>query len=605
MTLKLFSSALSYCAHLRQTKATIYSLLCVLLLLPTLALAQQPLSYLRADGQYIVNAQGERVLLRGMGLGGWMLQEGYMLRLGNLGQQHVIRAKIEALIGAQATQEFYDAWLANHTTKADIDAMARWGFNSVRLPMHFNLYTLPIEQEPVKGQNTWLEQGFAMTDALVAWAKANNIYVILDLHAAPGGQGNDFAISDRNPNTPSLWQSEANQHKMIELWRKLAQRYAHEPAVAAYDIINEPNWGFTHADDKNGCKETHNAPLKKLLQDVTRAIRSVDKQHLIFIEGNCWGNNYAGVLPLFTETERDNNIALSFHKYWNNNNLGDIGAYLALREQYNMPIWLGETGENSNLWFTDAIALVESQGIGWAWWPLKKLGFNNPLEVVPNAGYLTLVDYWNGKGEKPSAAAAKKALMQLAEQDLRFANNQFHPEVIDAMFRQPHSTATLPFAEHAIGKSGGTIAAVDYDMGRSGYAYVDSDSANYHKSTGGDWAVWNRGTVYRNEGVDIAFDSQQQAYFVNHIESGEWLEYTLVVAKAGRYQLSARTKTALGSAQIAVTLNNQPLTPAAIAPSNRWQLQPLGELALQPGRNKLRIKAVSGGYELLNLVVNN
>ena len=81
-----------------------------------------------------------------------------------------------------------------------------------------------------------------------------------------------------------------------------------------------------------------------------------------------------------------------------------------MREKYNIPIWLGETGENSNLWFTDAIELVESHGIGWAWWPLKKLGFNNPLEVKPNAGYLALVDYWNGKGGKPSAKAAKKAL---------------------------------------------------------------------------------------------------------------------------------------------------------------------------------------------------
>lgn len=69
------------------------------------------LEYLRANGQFIVNEQGEEILLRGMGLGGWMLQEGYMLRLGNLGQQHVIRAQIEALIGAEATQNFYDAWL--------------------------------------------------------------------------------------------------------------------------------------------------------------------------------------------------------------------------------------------------------------------------------------------------------------------------------------------------------------------------------------------------------------------------------------------------------------------------------------------------------------
>jgi endoglucanase len=428
------------------------------------------------------------------------------------------------------------------------------------------------------------------------------MYVILDLHAAPGGQGNDLAISDRDPNTPSLWQSEENQQKMIELWRKLAQRYANEPAVAAYDIINEPNWGFEQADDKNGCKETKNAPLKKLLQDVTTAIRSVDKKHLIIIEGNCWGNNYAGILPLFDEAERDNNMALSFHKYWNNNNPEDIRTHLELREKYNMPLWLGETGENSNVWFTDAIALVESRDIGWAWWPLKKLGFNNPLEVKPNAGYLALVDYWNGKGEKPSAAAAKKALMQLAQKDINFTNNQFHPDVIDAMFRQPHSTTNLPFKEHRIRISGGSIAAVDYDMGRSGHAYFDRDFANYHVATGGERTPWNRGTRYRNDGVDIAFDEQKKSHFVNHIEAGEWLEYTLEADKAGRYQLFAQTK-AIAEGQIDVTLNNNHISSAAIVPSTAWQLQPLAEINLQQGTNKVRIKAVQGGYELLNLVI--
>ncbi|WP_231591649.1 cellulase family glycosylhydrolase [Cellvibrio sp. pealriver] len=557
--------------------------------------AQQ--SYLRADGQYIVNEQGEKVLLRGMGLGGWMLQEGYMLKLGNLGQQHVMRAKIEELIGAEATQEFYDAWLANHTTKADIDAMAKWGFNSVRLPMHFNLYTLPIEQEPVKGQNTWLEKGFEMTDQLVAWAKANNMYVILDLHAAPGGQGNDFAISDRNPNTPSLWQSEANQQKMVELWRKLAQRYANEPTIGAYDIINEPNWGFESADDKNGCKETKNEPLKKLMVDVTKAIRSVDNKHMIIIEGNCWGNNYAGVLPQW-----DNNMVLSFHKYWNNNTLGDIKSHLELREKYNMPIWLGESGENSNLWFTDAITLVESQGIGWAWWPLKKLGFNNPLEVKPNAGYLALVDYWNGKGEKPSAAVAKKALMQLANHDIRFENTQYHPEVIDAMFRQTYSKLNMPFKEHRIAKSGGNLAAVDYDMGHSGIAYFDKDSANYHISAGSERMPWNRGTTYRNEGVDIAWDDAKKAYFINHIETGEWTEYTIEADKAGSYTLTAQVKSTTDTGRIAVSVNNAPsASEAAIGQSDKWQSVAVGTITLLQGTNKIRIHAKAGGYELLSL----
>ncbi|RYD87225.1 MAG: glycosyl hydrolase family 5, partial [Sphingobacteriales bacterium] len=137
--------------------------------------------YLKANGKRIVNEKGENVLLRGIGLGGWMLQEGYMLGLYAEGQQYKIRERIEALTSKQQADEFYAAWLNNHTTKADIDSLKAWGFNSVRLPMHYNLYTLPIEAEPVAGKNTWLDKGFAMTDSLLAWCKANNMYLILDL----------------------------------------------------------------------------------------------------------------------------------------------------------------------------------------------------------------------------------------------------------------------------------------------------------------------------------------------------------------------------------------------------------------------------------------
>ena len=152
--------------------------------------------YLKADGKRIVEANGEEIILRGMGLGGWMLQEGYMLQINNQGMQHVIRARITELIGPENCDRFYDLWLQNHMTRADVDSMARWGFNSIRLPMHYNLFTLPIEDEPAKGRNTWLAKGFALTDSLLEWCRANNLYLILDLHAAPGGQGKDANISD-------------------------------------------------------------------------------------------------------------------------------------------------------------------------------------------------------------------------------------------------------------------------------------------------------------------------------------------------------------------------------------------------------------------------
>ena len=92
--------------------------------------------FLKTQGKQIINEKGENILLRGIGLGGWMLQEGYMLGLSNKWQQqHEIRKHIETLIGKEGAQEFYDLWLANHTRKKDIDSLKAWGFNSVR-PAH-------------------------------------------------------------------------------------------------------------------------------------------------------------------------------------------------------------------------------------------------------------------------------------------------------------------------------------------------------------------------------------------------------------------------------------------------------------------------------------
>jgi endoglucanase len=386
--------------------------------------------FLKAQGRLIVNGKGEKVILRGIGLGGWMLQEGYMLKLGKVGPQYRIREKITEMVGPEKAAAFYDRWLANDIRKVDIDSMAAWGFNSVRLPMHYALYTLPVDKEPVAGKNTWGGKGWALTDSLLSWCKADHIYLILDMHAAPGGQGNDLNIADRDPSKPSLWESAADREKMVALWRKLAQRYAGEPWIGGYDIINEPNWGFSgDTSDMHGTKEMGNAPLRQLMVDITTAIREVDKGHIIIIEGNGWGNNYRGILPAW-----DDNMVLSFHKYWNPNTEDAIRGFLNLREKYNIPLWLGESGENNDEWFHDAVRLAESHDIGWSWWPLKKIGTNQPLEIIMPTAFQKLVDYWVKNGPRPTEQEAEEGLNALVE-NIRLENNIVHRDVLDALFR--------------------------------------------------------------------------------------------------------------------------------------------------------------------------
>ncbi len=150
----------------------------LLVWLPTVGGAQ---GFLHRDHQKIVDGKGQNIVLRGLGLGGWMVQEGYMLKTGNFaGPQYKIKEKILATIGAEATEKFYQTYKDNGITKKDIDSLAAWGFNSVRLPMHYNLYTPAIENEK-NGEITWLEEGFKRTDALLKWCEANKIYLILSL----------------------------------------------------------------------------------------------------------------------------------------------------------------------------------------------------------------------------------------------------------------------------------------------------------------------------------------------------------------------------------------------------------------------------------------
>lgn len=537
--------------------------------------------FLKVEGTQIVDGSGKPMILRGMGLGGWMLQEGYMLQLGQIGQQHRIRAKLTELVGEERTADFYRAWLNNHTTEADIDQMATWGFNSVRLPIHFDQLTLPVDKEPKAGQDTWLEEGFQRIDRLLAWSKARNIYLILDLHAAPGGQGNDLAISDRDPAKPSLWESAENQRKTVALWKRLAARYKDEPWIGAYDMINEPNWSFATPGKGNGCDETENSTVWDLQQRITKAIREVDSKHIVIIEGNCWGNNYKGLPPAW-----DANMAISFHKYWNRNDAASIADIVKLRASYRRPVWLGESGENSNVWYRDAIALVEGEGegIGWNFWPLKKVGFNQPLEIDPGPGWAKIVAWATGNGPKPDADAAYAAMMTLARNS-RFDRNIPKPDVIDAMFRQPHDASYRPFGARRLDKASLTIQAADYDLGPADDAYHDTVDADYHVATGGERTPWNNGATYRNDGVDIVRAVEGSPYVTDFV-TGEWMRYSADVAKPGRWTVTARVRSAKGGR---IGINARGVT---VPPSTEWQTIMLAEVDLPAGPGAAILRAV-------------
>lgn len=542
--------------------------------------------FLRQRGTEIVDGSGKPIILRGLGLGGWMLQEGYMLKTADFaGPQYKIKEKISEVVGPEKTEQFYQAYRNNGITKRDIDSLKKWGFNSVRLPMHYKLYTNPIED----ANQEWLEEGFRRTDELLEWCKSNKMYLILDMHGAPGGQGKDANISDYDPSKPSLWESKANRDKLVALWTKLAQKYKDEPWIGGYDLINEPNWAFT-GTNQNGCDEQSNAPLREMYLELIAAIRKVDKNHLIIIEGNCWGNNYNGVLPI-----ADQNLALSFHKYWNFNRQENLAQIIGYREKYQVPIWLGESGENSNQWFAEAIGLVEKNKIGWAWWPMKKIdnlaGFGN---VKLTQGYQDLLDYWNGKGPKPSADVAFKSLMEVAE-NYKLQHTTIQYDVIDAMFRQPHVKGPRPFEKLSVGEK---IPAVNYDLGGQGVAYFDADYQNLWVDTQ-QRTTWNSGHAYRNDGVDIYSDGTN-GFFVGDIKAGEWLSYSVPVKAGKTYQVTVSYKGKASKLQIQDTDGNSAGT-IDLPQSDDWKQTGTKVEFSKAGALKLQFEADAGALRSLEI----
>ena len=481
---------------------------------------------LRTLGKKIINVKGEEVLLKGVGLGGWMLQEGYMMNSsGAADTQHEFIENLNDLIGEEETEVFYTNWRKNFFQKQDLDSLKKWGYNSVRVAMHYNLFTLPIEDEPVEGENTWLTTGFEMVDELLTWCEENEIYLILDMHAAPGGQGQDAAISDYDSDKPSLWESEFNKSKTVALWGKLAERYKDKEWIGGYDLLNEVNWPL------------ESGVLRDLYVRATNAIRAHDQNHILFIEGNWFANDFTGLTPPW-----DSNMVYSFHKYWTYNDTASIQWVLDMRNQHNVPLWMGESGENSNVWYTEAINLFEDNNIGWSWWPWKRIAtIVSPFSINSNPKYEAIINYWKGEGSQPSVQDAIEGLKQLTD-DLVVDNNEYYRDVVDACIRQPQDETHIPYKNHTIP---GIIYLSDYDLGSNGIAYNDIDYGNYSLSTG-SYQPWNSGWNYRNDGVDIQTNSDNtnsNGYHIGYTQKNEWLKYTVNVQETGFYNFKFRYAT--------------------------------------------------------------
>ncbi len=530
--------------------------------------------FLHRENKLIVNGSGQEILLKGIGLGGWLVQEGYMLQTSSFANaQWEIRAKIADLVGESNTELFYEKYRNNYVRKVDVDSIKSWGFNSIRLPIHYNLFATNTNPP------TFLNKGFEIVDSILSWCEANQIYLILDMHAAPCGQSANN-ISDYNPNFPSLWESNANKDLTVKIWRQIAERYNNKEWIGGYDLLNEPAWNLG----------TNNQPLRDLYIRITDTVRAVDQNHLIFIEGNWYATDFAGLTPPW-----DENMAYSFHKYWNGNTQSSIQYLVDIRNTTNRPLWLGETGENSNKWFVDCVELMKTNNIGWAWWPHKKIGsIAGPLSAYKLGDYQVLLNYWNGQSGRPTPSFAMNALMSQANM-LLIENCVYQKDVIDALMRQPFNNATIPFASNQIP---GIIQATEYDLGKMSQAYNDVD----YQNIGSGNTTWNSGWSFRNDGVDIegCNDFSSNGYDVGWLATGDWLKYTINVTQSGLYDINLNIAAPSAGGKIFLSMDGQSLTPVMDVPATggwqSWQYITAPAIFIPAGVHKLQANFYFGGF---------
>jgi len=335
------------------------------------------LPFLKVNGTRIVNETGKETVLRGVNLGGWLMMEGYMFG-GRNTPEHDFKASFEKALGKAALDDFIKSFRDTFIREDDIRAIKGWGANCIRLPFNYRL--IEFEDRPYSLN----EDGLKYLDKAVGWCEKHGLYCILDLHAAPGSQNN--AWHSDSYGKEEFFNSESNKDRYLRIWFFLADRYRECSNIAGYDVLNEPDV-VTLEEHK----------VRELYEAVTKEIRSADKKHIIFLEGNVWAQRLE-----FLGKPKDGNTAYSIHNYapldfthnfetglhypgkmygimWNKDKFELLAkAYAAFMKIVKTPLYLGEFGVHARdgnygetEWVRDVLDICEKYNISWTYWPYK------------------------------------------------------------------------------------------------------------------------------------------------------------------------------------------------------------------------------------------
>jgi len=346
-----------------------------------------------AEG-YLRNQKGQEVVLRGVNLGGWMLQESWMCPVIGIDRAW---ANLDTIMSMESRgwsaieiQELFDTYQDNWITTDDFDFLKTQGVNSIRIPFWYRNFMLDEHGSWINGDNgsaaDTQNPGFMRLDWAITQAKKRGIYVILDLHGAPGGQSMDHCSGTIGRN--ELYTNPAYEQITTDLWRALAGRYKDEAAVAAYDLLNEPqNNGGTsgpNAWQPDSVRAVHETV--RIYDRLYREIRSVDPNTIVIMEG-IWSMNlpnpkYVHNGPLNPEerysgkTTAWENVMYSMHLYDSDTKMinSRVNELTSARAKWGVAVHIGEFNNDSQGNQNYAYNKYNTGKISWNMWTYKIAG---------------------------------------------------------------------------------------------------------------------------------------------------------------------------------------------------------------------------------------
>ena len=348
--------------------------------------------FLKVNGTQIRKQKGtgDVVYLRGTNAGGWLVQENWMNPT-NASDQKTMMTTLANRFGTSKRDELVSTYENNYWTTQDFDNCAEMGMSVIRLP--FTYMNLCDDNGNLKSN------AFDRLDWFVQNCSQRGMYVILDMHGAFGSQ-NGMDHSGEINDGKQLYYNQSNKDKTLNLWKKIAEHFKGNPAVAAYDILNEP-----------GIKAAATYSLHwDFYNEIYNTIRSKDSNHIIIME-SCWD---ADNLPRPSQYGWTN-VAYEYHYYpWSAQNSSDAQkSYFSSKvsdianHNYGVPTFVGEFTcfEQAEGWKA-AMSTFNSQGWHWTTWSYKVTGnsswgiYNhNPEKVdIYNDSADTIKNKWSAVG---------------------------------------------------------------------------------------------------------------------------------------------------------------------------------------------------------------